>query len=275
MDKEKIVLGISPCPNDTFMFYGLIRNKISHPFEIEVIIRDVEALNEMVMDGMLTVSKVSYHLALLVREKYKVLRAGGALGWGCGPIVVTRQDYELSSLRGKVVITPGKLTTAALLLRLYEPQISQEAPMLFSKIPMAVKEGKADAGVIIHESRFTFSGLGLKEFIDLGRWWEMSYGLPVPLGGPVIKRQCDKYVQDALEQAIRDSIDYAWNNMEEVIGFSRHWARELDEDVLMRHIKLYVNEYSYDIGQQGQEALDTLFSLGVQKGLFDEDNLMD
>lgn len=266
--KPKIRLGISPCPNDTFMFYGLLHQKVPHPFDIQCTIQDVEELNQMVLTGTLDVSKVSYHLAGLVQDRYSILDAGSALGWGCGPLVVTRDLKDASELKGQTIAIPGRYTTAHLLLRLFEPDIGKVVPVLFSKIPILVKNGGFKAGLIIHESRFTYEILGLRLLVDLGRWWEEKTGLPIPLGGIVARKGLLPVWKRDLEDAIRSSINYAWNNMEEVMEFMKAWAKELDEQVIKRHVALYVNDFSLSLGRTGKKAVDFLLGLGIEKGIF-------
>ncbi len=263
-------LGISPCPNDTFMFYALLKGKVQAPCNLDPVIRDVEELNEMVARGELQVSKVSYHLAGLVQDQYKILPVGSALGWGCGPLVVVDETRPFEGLAGRRVAVPGKFTTAHMLLRLYEPQVGETIPMLFSKIPGAVKGGEVEAGVIIHESRFTYRDLGLKAVVDLGEWWEKGFGLPIPLGGIIYKRELDGEIAEGLASSLRESISYAWSHIDEVIPFMKQWAQELDESVILSHVRLYVNDFSMDLGELGRKAVDFLFRLGIERGLFPE-----
>ena len=270
--KHRIKLGISPCPNDTFIFYALINRIIPTSFDLDVIIKDVEELNNLVLKGRLDVSKVSYHLAGLVRDRYHIMDVGGALGWGCGPLVVKRaRSPEPLGLKGKKVAIPGHFTTAHLLLRLYEPDVGETEPMLFSDIPECVARGEFEAGVIIHESRFTYKALGLECMVDLGHWWEQSFGLPIPLGGIVVKKEVTIHIYDELRSAIQDSLSYARANTDEVIPFMKKWAKEMDEAVMMNHVRLYVNDFSMELGETGQKAVDFLFQLGIERGLFPKD----
>ncbi len=270
--KKKLTLGISSCPNDTFMFYALLHNKVAHPFDLEVTIRDVEELNQLVLRQELDVSKVSYHLAGLVQSDYQILDSGSALGWGCGPLVVTRKDSNFEELRGKKVAIPGEYTTANLLLKLYEPNINETVPILFSEIPKKVQMGEFDAGLIIHETRFTYEDLGLRLLVDLGKWWEDSTHLPIPLGGIVLKNHFQPEIKSTFEKALRQSILYAWDNVDEVMPFMKKWARELDDEVILNHVRLYVNDYSLSLGTDGRKAVEFLFSLGIEKGIFSERN---
>lgn len=270
--RPRIRLGISPCPNDIFMFYALIHHKVSFLHELEIRVKDVEELNRMALRQDLDICKVSYHAAGILSEHYEVLDAGSALGWGCGPIVVVRPgEYNTPRpLKGKRIAIPGKYTTAHLLLRLYEPEVGETIPVLFSEIPIMVKDAVFDAGVIIHESRFTYRDLGLRVLVDLGRWWEDSFGLPIPLGGIVAKRSLDPGLKQAFTEALKESIEYAWGHMEEIMPFLKMWAQEIHEDVIKSHICLYVNEYSMDLGDLGKKAVDFLFRLGIERGIFSE-----
>ena len=268
--RETLKIGISPCPNDTFMFYALLNGKVRPPFDLDPVIRDVEVLNEMVARGELRVSKVSYHLAGLVRDRYDILPAGSALGWGCGPLVVVDEAKTFSGLSGRRIAIPGQYTTAHMLLRLYEPEVGETVPMLFSEIPDAVKRGKVEAGVIIHESRFTYRELGLKAVVDLGQWWEKGFGLPIPLGGIVYRRDLGQEMAEGFASSLRKSIKYSWSHMDEVMPFMKKWAQELEESVILNHVRLYVNEFSIDLGELGKRAVDFLFRLGMEKGLFPE-----
>lgn len=263
-----IELGISPCPNDTFSFYALLKGKVPSPCPLSLHVYDVEELNRMVLAGELDVSKVSYHLFGHVIGTYVLLRSGSALGWGCGPLLVARKGSACSvSLEGARVAIPGEYTTAAMLLRLYAPGATGLVPMFFADIPRAVASGRVDAGVIIHESRFTYRELGLACIQDLGAWWESNTRLPIPLGGIVAKRSLGRTLLKGLEEAIRNSIKYAFSHRNETVDFVKAHAQETSREVIDRHISLYVNEYSLDLGTEGIEAVRAFVEIGADAGV--------
>ena len=263
-----LTLGISPCPNDTFMFGALLTGRISTPFRFRLHMADVEELNRMVLAGSLDVSKVSYHLYGHVRNRYSCLRAGSALGRGCGPVLVSRGPVTGRGLAGLRIAIPGEYTTAALLLRMYSPDAGPLVTMNFARIPGAVASGEVDAGVIIHESRFTYRNLGLECVRDLGEWWEKGTGRPIPLGGIVARHDLGHAEKQALERSIRASIEYAFENRDEIFPFIKEHAQELDRDIIEQHIALYVNRYSIDYGDEGGEAIEFLLRRGSDAGIF-------
>lgn len=263
-----ITLGYSPCPNDTFIFYALVHKKI--PLEglsIEERLEDVETLNRMAARRELDITKVSFHAYGHLRDHYALLRSGGALGKGCGPLVVARKGMDAVDLRRQRIAIPGRWTTAFLLLRLYEPDIHNVIEMPFHKIMDSVRCGDADIGLIIHEGRFTYQGYDLKKILDLGDWWEQHTGYPIPLGGIIMRRHLYRTLSHRMEEIIRQSIRYAQNHLEETREYISRHARELEESVARRHIALYVNEYSMDIGTDGEKAIRHLFSEAERKGL--------
>jgi len=260
-------MGFSPCPNDTFIFYALANKLIdTGGLDFEFHIEDVETLNRMAVDRELDISKISCHAFYYLREDYQFLGAGGALGKGCGPLVVARDPKEFFSRKPgqelKIAI-PGRLTTAALLLRLYFASFLDSQPleliiMPFDNIMHSVSKGIVDAGLIIHESRFTFPSFGLSQIIDLGEWWEKETGLPIPLGGIAAQKSLGTKTIEEIENLIRSSINYASSHRSEAIPYIREYAREMDEDVMFRHIGLYVNEYTRELGANGRAALAEL-----------------
>lgn len=261
-------LGYSPCPNDTFIFYALVHGKI--PMEglsFTERLEDVETLNKLASQKALDITKVSFHAFGLMRENYALLRSGGALGKGCGPLVVVRQGAGPVDLRRQRIAIPGELTTAFLLLRLYDPEIHHIMVMPFHQIVRSVSEGKADIGLIIHESRFTYQNFGLQKILDLGEWWEQSTGYPIPLGGIIMKRDLYGDYSSMVEEKIRESIRYARINPDESRAYIRRHAQEIEESVIYQHINVYVNEYSFDIGTDGEQAIRFLFAESEKKGL--------
>ncbi len=264
-----LTIGYSPCPNDTFIFYALIHGKVKIPgVEFREQLDDVETLNRVALDGRLDITKISYHAFGLLRERYALLRSGGALGRGCGPLVVARAGTTLSNLKGGIIAIPGTLTTAHLLLRLYDPSLTNVAVMSFDRIMNAVAEGRAAAGLIIHESRFTYPQYGLEKLLDLGAWWEHYSGLPIPLGGILGKRALGKDILLMVESAIRDSLRYARQHTDEVLEYCKQHSQEMDESVMKSHIALYVNEFSDDVGPAGMTAISRLFAEAEARGVF-------
>lgn len=260
-------LGFSPCPNDTFIFNALIHRLIDTPLRFNERLEDVETLNRLVLEKALDVSKISYHLLGYIRDDYCLLRSGGALGRGCGPLLVARRCEEISSLRGKRIAVPGRYTTALLLLRLFDPLLDRLVVMPFNEIMGAVARGEADAGLIIHESRFTYAEQGLVKLLDLGEWWERETGQPIPLGGIVARRALGKAAVSAIDRALRESVDYGFANPEAAAGYIRAHSQEMSETVCASHIGLYVNSFSRDLGSEGTAAVEALLARGEAAGL--------
>lgn len=266
---KTLTIGYSPCPNDTFIFYALTRGKVRVPgIEFREQLEDVETLNRMALDGGLDITKISYHALGHLRENYALLRAGGALGRGCGPLIVARAGTTVSDLKKGSVAIPGKLTTAYLLLRLFDPSIENVQVMTFDRIMDAVSKGNVTAGLIIHESRFTYPLYNLKKLLDLGEWWERYSGLPVPLGGILGKRTLGRDILLPIEEGIRESLRYAQRHPDEVMDYCRQHSQEMDRNVMRSHIDLYVNDFSLDLGQEGLAAVRRLFGEAEARGIF-------
>lgn len=267
MNRE-ITIGYSPCPNDTFIFYALIHGRVrAQGIEFRERLEDVETLNELALRGALDFTKISYHAFGRLRERYALLRSGSALGRGCGPLIVARPGIELSRLKHEPVAAPGRLTTALLLLRLYDPSIENIIPMPFDRIMSAVSRGEAAAGLIIHESRFTYHRRRLVKLLDLGEWWERYSGLPVPLGGILGKRSLGRDLLLRVEAGIRESLHYARKNPAEVMEYCRQHGQEMDEQVMKSHINLYVNDFSADLGIEGIAAVRKLLDEAAERGI--------
>ena len=263
-------IGYSPCPNDTFIFYALMHNKVSsESYRFDQLFEDVETLNRMALESKLDVTKISYHALGHVRDEYCLLRSGGALGRGCGPLVVARDECAMSDLAGKRIAVPGRYTTAFLLLRLYDPVFGDNVVFMpFDQIMEAVKEGYVDAGLIIHESRFTYELYGLKEVLDLGQWWENKTGLPIPLGAIVARRALGEGIIADLDHMIRASIEYAYAHRDEAMPYIKDHSQEMSDDVVDKHIGLYVNEFSLEIGEEGEKAVQMLMDMADEKEIF-------
>lgn len=268
---KELTLGYSPCPNDTFIFYAMIHGKIdTDGLKFKETLLDVETLNQKALKGELDLTKVSFHAFGHLRDNYALLRAGGALGRGCGPIVVSNERHTMEDLRDKKIAIPGKLTTASLLLQLYDPAFANSSNLVFMpfhKIMDAVVNGDVDAGVIIHESRFTFVSFGLKRVVDLGQWWEKETGLPIPLGGILAKRNLGRELIIQIEDILRQSVDYSYNNRFEPMGYIKQHSQELSEGVIKDHISLYVNDFTIDIGDEGEKAIAELLARAKDNGI--------
>jgi len=266
---KTLTIGYSPCPNDTFIFYALTHGKVRVlGIEFREQLEDVETLNRMALGGGLDITKISYHALGHLRENYALLRSGGALGRGCGPLIVARAGTTLGDLKKDSVAIPGKLTTAYLLLRLFDPSIENVTVMTFDRIMGAVSKGDATAGLIIHESRFTYPLYKLEKLLDLGEWWERYSGLPIPLGGILGKRSLGRDLLLRVEESIRESIRYAGAHPDEVMGYCRRFSQEMDEKVMRSHIDLYVNTFSLDMAQEGLSAVRRLFAEAEARGIF-------
>jgi 1,4-dihydroxy-6-naphthoate synthase len=261
-------LGYSPCPNDTFIFYALTHGRI--PLKDLVIrerLEDVETLNRLALDGILDLTKISYHALGHLRREYALLKSGGALGRGCGPLVVARREIPLMGLRGKLIAIPGRLTTANLLLQLFDSGFENLLVLPFHRIMAAVEQGEADAGVIIHESRFTFHEHGLVKVQDLGEWWEQETGMPIPLGGILARRSLGAPLIRAVDEAVARSVAFACEYPEKPRGYIKAHAQELAEEVIDQHINLYVNDFSRNLGEDGMRAVETLLARAEARGI--------
>ena len=262
-----LTLGYSPCPNDTFIFYGLVHGRIPGAPEFEEVLEDIETLNRLAMDAKLDMTKISFHAFAHMRANYCMLCSGGALGRGCGPLVIAREPFDATDLASKRVAIPGELTTAALLLRLHSPGLSDLVVLPFHEIMTATQSGNVDAGVIIHESRFTYPDYGLHKIVDLGEWWEASTGHPIPLGGILMRHDHGEDQIRRVDAALRASVEFAYANPDEVKPYIRAHAQEMDEAVMQQHIDLYVNEYSIDYGPDGEAAITDLLDRAESAGI--------
>jgi 1,4-dihydroxy-6-naphthoate synthase len=263
-----MTLGYSPCPNDTHIFYALVHGRVDlGGLRFRERLEDVETLNQLALAGSLDISKISYHTVGFIRDEYCVLRSGGALGRGCGPLVVARDYTDMAGLKGKRVALPGRFTTASLLFRLYGSCADDIVFLPFHEIMGAVRSGEVDAGVIIHESRFTFASYGLRSILDLGSWWERETGCPIPLGCVVARRSLGESALKAINRGLRDSVAYANAHPEEARSYVQRYAQEMSDEVCKAHIKLYVNDFSLDVGREGEAAVTTLLARAESCGL--------
>jgi len=270
----KLSLGFSPCPNDTFIFDALIHHKIdTEGLEFDVFYDDVETLNQKAFRGELDITKLSYHAFAYIANKYVLLDAGSALGFGVGPMLISDVEISISDLQKnpnyKIGI-PGKYTTANFLLGLAFPEAQNKQELVFSDIENAVLDGRVDVGLIIHENRFTYQDKGLKKIIDLGDYWEKQTGCAIPLGGIVANRNLPEDVQHKINRVLRKSVEFAFANPKSGLEYIRSHAQEMSEEVMYKHIDLYVNKYSVDLGEEGRKAINLLFDTALEKGIIPE-----
>lgn len=265
----KLTLGYSPCPNDCFIFDALVHNKIdTEGLQFEVLLEDVETLNKKALLGELDITKLSFHAYAYVLDKYVLLRAGSALGYNCGPILVKDTRLKIKDLNAAKIAIPGKLTTANLLLSIAYPNLTNKKEYVFSEIENAVLSGEVDAGLIIHENRFTYQEKGLEKIMDLGEFWESLIHAPIPLGGIVVKRNLDDDLQQKVNRLIKKSVEFAFANPESCMDYVKANAQEMSEEVMKKHIALYVNNFSVDLGETGIAAVNLLFNKAKGLGLF-------
>jgi len=256
----QVTIGYSPCPNDTYIMAALAGNSIDSPIMFEPVLADVETLNQWALEERLDVTKLSFTALGSVRNSYGLLYAGAALGRGCGPLVVAKPGKSLKDMDRAVIAAPGDLTTACLLLSLYLGQRPEFRQMVFSDIMPAVASGDADFGLIIHEGRFTYGNYGLEALLDLGEWWEQETGAPIPLGGIAVRRDLGSEIAREIDRAIHQSLTAATARPEETMDYILSHAQEMDRNVVMQHIGLYVNSFSIDLGPEGEEAVQILFT---------------
>lgn len=261
-------IGYSPCPNDCFIFDALVHKKIdTGKYTFEPVLEDVETLNQWAVEGKLPITKLSYHAFAYVIDNYALLRSGSALGFNCGPLLISKKQINDPLTEIKTIAIPGKLTTANFLLSIAYPALQNKKVMLFSDIEDAVLKGEVDAGLIIHENRFTYEQKGLKKVRDLGEFWDSLIHAPIPLGGIVAKRDLGEETRRDIETLIRKSVEYAFVNPESSMPYVRAHAQEMSEDVMKKHIQLYVNDFSVDLGEVGVNAVKLLFDKAMQSGL--------
>ena len=264
----RFTLGFSPCPNDCFIFDALIHGKIdSEGLEFDVVMADVEELNRSAFDNEIDITKLSFNTFLNKTKDYQLLDSGSALGFGVGPLLVSKNEYKKAELKDLKIAIPGKNTTANFLLTLAYPKAKNRVEMLFSEIEDAVLNGKVDAGVIIDESRFTFEAKGLRKIVDLGEWWEKETGSPIPLGGITIRRSFPRKTKQKITELIRRSVEYAFGNRDSSLDFIKENAQEMNEEVIAKHIDLYVNDFTVSLGVKGKDAIKLLFAKAKESGI--------
>ena len=264
---RRLSLGYSPCPNDTFIFYALVHGQLPQAPPFDEVLDDIETLNGMAAREELDVVKVSFHALGHFLDRYCLLHSGGALGRGCGPLVVAARAMDPGELAGATIAIPGRLTTAALLLRLFLPGHQELVEIPFHRIMSAVAGGEVAAGVIIHESRFTFTECGLHRVVDLGEWWEENTGHPIPLGGIAARRALGPELVARVDSSLRASLRYAYANPGEVRNYVAEHAQEMEMQVVDAHIALYVNDYTMAYGRDGEAAIADLMSRARAAGI--------
>jgi 5,8-dihydroxy-2-naphthoate synthase len=265
-----LTLGFSPCPNDCFMFDAMVHRRIDlEGLDFDVRMADIEALNSAAFAGNVDITKLSFHAYAYCADDYVLLDAGSALGRNCGPLLISRRPIspeEVAAGHLRIAI-PGKYTTANFLLSLAFPHAMNKSECLFSDIEDGVLEGRFDAGLIIHENRFTYADRGLKKIIDLGEFWESETGAAIPLGGIVISRRLSADVRQRVNRVMRRSVEYAFANRDASLPFVRAHAQAMSDEVMYKHIDLYVNDYSVDLGEDGRRAVEVLFERARVSGV--------
>ncbi len=269
----KLTLGFSPCPNDTFIFDALVNHKIdTEGFEFDVVMEDVETLNRMAIKGQLDMTKLSFHTFAYATDKYRLMNAGSALGKNCGPLLISKKTINNDAVKNATIGIPGKFTTANLLFSIAYPLAEKKIEMIFSDIENQLLNETIDAGVIIHENRFTFEKKGLRKIADLGAYWESNYHHPIPLGGIFIHKKIDISIQKKIDILLRKSIQYAFENRNEAMTYIKAHSQEMEESVINQHINLYVNNFTLDLGNEGINAIKKLFSVSKELGLIPQEN---
>jgi len=266
----RLTLGFSPCPNDTFIFEALVHGRVdTEGLEFDWFLADVEELNRRAIEESVDITKMSFHAYARAATGYLILDSGSALGHNNGPLVISRHRIWPEELKDALIAIPGRYTTANLLFSILWPEAKRKREYLFSDIPEVVLSGEADAGLIIHETRFTYKKMGLQLVADTGAMWEEITGLPVPLGAIVVSRSVDEEIAARVNRSIRRSIEYAYASPGESVAFIRKNAAETDPEVTREHIKLYVNSFSLSLGQEGRKAIERLYSVAQENGVIE------
>jgi 1,4-dihydroxy-6-naphthoate synthase len=266
----KLTLGFSTCPNDTFIFDAMIHRKVdTEGLEFDVFLADVEELNRNAFAGNIDITKLSYHAFSYIASEYKLLTSGSALGYKNGPLLIGKRKIYPDEVADLKIAIPGKYTTANLLFSIVFPNVKEKKEYLFSDIEEAILDGEVDAGVIIHENRFTFEKKGLKKIIDLGEDWEEKTKNPIPLGGIVIRRKFDIETQQKVNRILRRSVEFALADPNSSYSFVKNYAQELNDEVIQKHISLYVNNFTVDLGETGKNAVKTLYQKAVKENIIE------
>jgi 1,4-dihydroxy-6-naphthoate synthase len=263
-----LTLGFSTCPNDTFIFDAMIHGRIdTEGLDFSVTMADVEELNNLAFKGNIDVTKLSYHAFTTIADSYVLLNSGSALGYKNGPLLISRHKIYPDEVSDLKIAIPGKNTTANLLLSIAYPDVKLKKEYLFSLIEEVVLSGEMDAGLIIHENRFTYQKKGLKKIADLGEYWESMTGMPIPLGGIVVNRNLSAEIQQKVNRVMKRSVEFAFENPKVSYPFVRQHAQEMDDSVMQNHIDLYVNDFTRDLGITGRKAVETLYLEAYKKGI--------
>ena len=264
----KLTLGFSTCPNDTFIFDAAVNGKIdTEGIAFDVLMADVEELNKKAFEGKIDITKLSYHAYAYASEHYILLNSGSALGKNNGPLLIGKRDIQPDAINGLKIAIPGKYTTAHLLFSIAYPDAKNKTEYVFSDIEEAVLNESVDAGLIIHENRFTYEAKGLKKIMDMGEYWETLTHMPIPLGGIVMHRKHGLEMQTKMSRIIKRSIEYAYRHPESSLSYIKCYAQEMNAEVMRKHIELYVNKYSLDLGMTGKSAVRILYSEARKRGL--------
>jgi 1,4-dihydroxy-6-naphthoate synthase len=275
----KLTLGFSPCPNDTFIFDALVNKRIdTKGLEFDVVMTDVEELNVLATKATLDVTKLSYHAFAYLTHKYALCTSGSALGFGVGPLLICNNDAEVEHIKQQLlqpnssikIGIPGKLTTANFLCSIAYPNAQKKTEIVFNEIETALINHTIDVGLIIHENRFTYAQRGFAKIIDLGDYWQQTANAPIPLGGIVVNRNLPVEVQQLVSTLIQQSVQYAFSNPTASKRFVQLHAQEMAQDVQQKHINLYVNNFSVDLGTEGKNAVRTLLNKAQALGLIND-----
>ena len=266
---QALSLGYSPSPNDTHIFHALAHALIPGAPGFNPVVRDIEALNHLAVDGTLDVVKVSFHALGFVRHQYGLLHAGGAMGRGCGPLLVSREHLRPVELRDREIAIPGRLTSAALMARLFDPALQNLSVLPYHQIMPAVQQGTVAAGVIIHDGRLTYPEYGLQLVVDLGEWWEGTTGHAIPLAGIAVRRDLGRALLEQVESAVATSVEQAVNTRSKTLPYVRQLAPELSEEVIEAQIDLYVNKYTSNYGVDGEAAIREMLARAEAIGIVD------
>ena len=263
-----LTIGFSTCPNDTYIFDAMVHGRIdTEGIEFELMMADVEELNRHAFAGEIDITKISYHAYAYIADSYLILNSGSALGFKNGPLLISKYKVYPDEIDNLKIAIPGKLTTANLLLSIAYPEHKSKKEYLFSDIEEVVLSGEMDAGLIIHENRFTYQQKGLKKVADLGEFWESRTGMAIPLGGIVVNRKYSAETQQKVDRIMKRSIEFAFENPKASYPFVKHHAQEMDDMVRENHIKLYVNEFTRDLGTEGRKAVETLYGEAITLGV--------
>ncbi len=264
---KQLTFGYSPCPNDTFMFNAIAHATVGiDGFRMQPVLHDVETLNGMALDAQLDVSKLSFYAWLKVKDRYRLLDSGAAMGFGCGPVLVARKPLKPAEIHHCRVVLPGRWTTAHLLFRLWAPEVQKRYFVAYDRIFDELIAGRADCGVIIHESRFTFEAAGFSAVVDLGTWWEEATGLPIPLGGIAARKNLGESLIRKIDAAVNTSIRRAMADPEEALPYIRRYAQEMDDAVLQAHVRTFVNDFSLALTPVGHRAIEKLAAMARRAG---------